>query len=218
MSISNKAIETNNMDVTHEIYLLPTIYNKVGDLDIGKTGVSILFFMQIPLIEATKVKSTLSSRIQDLNPIGALYNERQDFGVHSKVWKIDGYITDLKTSITTTEKPDELGYSDVETTSSMDGFFSNGFKEWLNIPANRFRINMIKYCLYNSVPVFLMTNTDWDIITIDEFELTESDDEAYLFNVSLSGKSVLNRNSYGLKDAVSDTVVSTLITTLDIFF
>lgn len=77
---------------------------------------------------------------------------------------------------------------------------------------------MIKYCVYNSVPVILITNTSWDIITLDVFDLVESDNEAYVFGISLQGKSVLNRNSYGFKSLVTDTLITTFLTAADIIF
>lgn len=215
MSVVNKPINTNNLDVTHEIYLLPLVYNKSGNLDKGMTLASVAFFTMMPLIEATSARSKLESRIQDLNPIGALHDARQDFGTHSTKWDIKGYVTDLQTSIITSEIPKKFKFGDVSQTN-VDAWYEN--VQFLNIPVNRLRINMIKYCVYNSVPVILITNTTWDIITLDIFDLTESDNDAYTYSINLQGKSVLNRNSYTIKTLISDSIISTLLTSIDLIF
>ena len=223
MTISQKPYQTGNINNVHPIYLLPTVLDKAGDLDYKVTAAMMLAFVLQPMIDAQSVEEELTNRVQNLNPIGALYNERQSFGANSSDWSIDGYISDMKaignvTNIFNKFIAAEPSLSFDASELDPSGNTWESAKSYLNIPINRFRLSMLRYCVYNAVPVFIITNTSWDIITIDKFKVKEIDDEVYTYSIRLEGKSVLRRKEYGIAEVAKDTVINSVLSSLAIVF
>lgn len=165
-----------------------------------------LFFLS-PLINVQQYDSNLNARNRDLNPIGSKNNVRQNFGADSNKIRLTGFISPLiirNPGISAPEFESDL-------LSNILGFAGNADSSKL---LNMFKITFLKNTILYQKKFFVVTNNDFDIVTIDNMSYKESENDPHVYRVQLECTSVRNYQAENfLSQLASDTIINGFATT-----
>jgi hypothetical protein len=172
----------------HKVYIVPYPQDQVNlsrvESLISNLTLSGLFLFSFisPLLMVESNRENLSARNRDLNPLGMKRNIRQHFGVNSRKFTIKGYVTSIGN--------EAIQFGNISLGFNQVGSL-NSTKAITTLKLDLFRV----FVLYQ-VKLLIFTNTTFDIITIDDMDVYETEDDPEVYEVDLRVTSLRRYDRY----------------------
>ena len=194
-------------DNTHRILFMPFPFGENSNdapEDFAVNLATVLLFFASPLVQIQSLTARTTARNRDLNPIGRNSNIRQNFGTNSRSYNIKGFISPLDV------------VEDANLIASIRTIFTDDELNDDGKAINIFKLAYLKQALHFQRRLLIVSNSEWDIVTIDDFAVQEDHSEPHVYRVELKVTSIRQYTSDSfamslLADGIMNNLASQLV-------